>query len=132
MSRTIKKFVLAHDQARRGVGEFAMVCDEGAEVVFQKAKRTLDQNALMWELLGQIAAQIEWCGLKLTPEDYKDIISAGLLGQRTVPNMERSGFVVLGRRTSEMSKQDLSDMIEMCYLFGAQNGVTFTDVVKSK
>ena len=127
MSRLIKRFVAAHDQARQGIADFAQTCDVGTEVLFQKPKRTLPQNDLMWVLLGEIASQIMWCGLKLGPEDYKDIISAALHGQRSVPNMDRNGFITLGARTSDMSKQELSDMIEMIYMFGAQNGVKFSE-----
>ena len=52
MSRLIKRFVAAHDQARQGIADFAQTCDVGTEVLFQKPKRTLPQNDLMWVLLG--------------------------------------------------------------------------------
>ena len=127
MSRLIKRFVAAHDQARQGIAEFSQACDLGTEVLFQIPKRTLPQNELMWVLLGEVASQIMWCGLKLSSEDYKDIISATLHQQRVVPNADRNGFITLGARTSDMSKAELSDMIEMIYVFGVDNGVKFSE-----
>jgi hypothetical protein len=43
-----------------------------------------------------------------------------------VPNIDGNGFVVLGARTSRMSIKEMSDMIELCFAFGAQNGVKFS------
>lgn len=127
MSRTIKKFVLVNEDVRARVADFLSSCALGVEILFQNAKRSLEQNNLMWQLLGEIASQIEWCGLKLSDEDYKDLISASLHGQRTIPNTERNGFVVLGARTSDMNKAELSDLIELIYMFGAENNVKFSE-----
>ena len=86
--------------------------------------RTLPQNSRMWAMLSDISAQVEWHGLKLSKEDWKDMASASLKRQRAVPGMD-GGFVVLGQRTSEMSKADMSELMELMEAFGAQHGVKF-------
>ena len=86
--------------------------------------RTLPQNSRMWAMLSDISAQVEWHGLKLSKEDWKDMASASLKRQRAVPGMD-GGFVVLGQRTSEMSKSDMSELMELMEAFGAQHGVKF-------
>lgn len=89
--------------------------------------RTGDQNALMWELLTQLAVKFRWHGMKLSPDDYKDLISAGLKREvRMVPNIDGTGFVSLGQRTSDMSVPEMSDLIELIYAFAAREGVTFS------
>lgn len=127
MSRTIKKFVLAHDQARRGVAELAMVCEQGAEVTFAHPNRSTEQNARMWAMLSEVAEQVEWHGQYLTAEDWKHIFSATLHKMRVVPNLEGTGFVALGQSTRAMTKKEFSDLFLLIESFGAERGVVFDE-----
>ena len=79
----------------------------------------------MWACLTDISRQVVWYGQKLTPDEWKEVISAGLRAQRVVPGIE-GGFVSLGVRTSKMSIKEMGNMIELCLAFGAQQGVRFT------
>lgn len=88
--------------------------------------RTIQQNDLMWALLTEISNQVVWHGQKLTPENWKDVLTAALKRQAVVPGID-GGFVVLGQRTSKMSVKELNEVIELAYAFGAQNGVVFND-----
>lgn len=87
-------------------------------------QRTLDQNACMWAALSEVSRAVEWHGQKLTPDAWKDVISASIDGQRAVPGID-GGIVFLGKRTSKMSKQQLSDMLEAIFAFGTSYGVQF-------
>jgi len=96
-------------------------------VEFKGPARSTDQNALMWELLTQLADQHRWHGIKLTAEDYKDLLTASLRREvRTVPNTDGTGFVVLGMRTSDMSREEMSNLIDLIYAFATRVGVTFS------
>ncbi len=88
--------------------------------------RTIQQNDLMWALLTEISNQLVWHGQKLTPENWKDVLTAALKRQSVVPGID-GGFVVLGQRTSKMTVKELNEVIELAYAFGAQNGVKFKD-----
>jgi ABC-type branched-subunit amino acid transport system ATPase component len=44
-----------------------------------------------------------------------------------VPGID-GGMVYLGEPTSGMSKQELADLIELIYHFGAERGVEWTEV----
>ena len=101
--------------------------DGSYEVVVRKYKssRSLDQNAAMWPLLEDISRQVNWYGNKLTKEEWKDVLTAGLKKQRAVPGID-GGFVVVGSSTSKMDKNTFSDLIELILNFGAQQGVKFT------
>ncbi len=94
--------------------------------VLDRPRRTLDQNRLMWSLLGEMSAQINWHGQKLAAEEWKCVLTASLKRQKVVPGID-GGFVVIGQSTSKMTKQELSEVIELAYAFGAQQGVTFSD-----
>jgi hypothetical protein len=95
-------------------------------VTISEPKRSLQQNALMWALLSDLADQVDWHGLQLTAENWKDMCTAAIKKQQVVPGLD-GGFVVLGTSTSKMSKLEMNELIEFIYAFGAQHGVKFTD-----
>jgi hypothetical protein len=99
----------------------------GTSVEFRGPRRTCDQNALLWSLLGQVAQQITWYGQKLTAEDYKDICSASLRRYNVVPGIDAGTFVPLGMRTSQMSKDQMTQLIELIIAFGTERGVKFRE-----
>jgi len=96
------------------------------EVEVRKPKRSLPQNNLMWRLLRAIARQVDWYGEKLDEHDWKDVLSASAKKQRAVKGVD-GGFVVLGARTSEMTTDEMSEVIELAYAFGAMHDVDFAD-----
>jgi hypothetical protein len=98
----------------------------GTVIDFRQAKRTNDQNALLWALLGDVAASVDWHGQKLEAEDWKTIFMNALNSEmRMVPALDGRGFVSLGTRTSKLTKSEMSDLIEVIYAFGATRGVVF-------
>lgn len=123
-----KTFVLAHDQARHGVAKFALAAPAGWHVTFRPPTRSLDQNARMWAMLGDVSKQVEWYGKKLSPEAWKCVFSASLKKQDVVPGLH-GDFVVIGQSTSAMTIREMSDLMELMAAFGAERGVRFTDEV---
>ena len=87
--------------------------------------RTIEQNDKMWATLTDISKQVDWYGQKLSPDDWKHVLSASLKKQRAVPGID-GGFVVLGQSTSKMSIDEMSDLIELATAFGAEQGVKFS------
>jgi hypothetical protein len=97
-------------------------------VEFKAPKRTLDQNSRLWAMLTEVATQLPWHGIKLTADDYKLIFLDALKRElRMVPNIDSSGFVNLGRSSSDLSKEEMSSLIELISAFGANHGVVFHD-----
>ena len=74
-----------------------------------------------------IAKQLLWSGEKLSEEDWKRLLVAGIYGQKVYPSPGGKGFVVLDRRTSRMSGTQKHDLTESIYAFGAERGVIFDD-----
>jgi hypothetical protein len=99
----------------------------GTRVEFKSPRRSLDQNALLWSLLGEVSHQVEWYGAKLSPEDWKDVFTASLRRARVVPGLDPGTYVPLGMRTSDMSKEEMANLLELIAAFGAEHNVTFHD-----
>ena len=97
---------------------------DGFRLEISEPKRTDAQNRLLWPLLTALSTQLKWHGLTLSPEDWKDVMTAGLKREaRMVPNMDGNGFVALGMRTSTMTKAEFSELIELLHVFAAREGV---------
>lgn len=98
----------------------------GTRVEFKAPKRTLPQNARMWAMLTDVATQVPWHGLKLSPDDWKLLFLDALKREvRMVPNLDGNGFVSLGRSSSDLSKAEMGDLMELISAFGANHGVKF-------
>lgn len=120
-------FRLAHATARRLAKEAIDSAPDGWIVKVTEPTRSLESNALMWALLTDISTQVPWHGIKLTPDEYKDLLSAGLVKSRVVPNIEGNGFVILGQRTSKMTKSEFSQLVELILAFGSEHNVKWSD-----
>ena len=51
---------------------------------------------------------------------------------RMVPNLDGTGFINLGRSSSDLSKGEMSDLMTLIEEFGARHGVKFGDVEESE
>lgn len=127
MSRAL---LVIHGQTdRQRVVSLAGKVPPGTRVEFKAAKRTLPMNDKLWAMLTDISRQVEWHGRRLTPGDWKDVFTASVRNSRVVPGIDPGTFVVLGLHTSDMSKDEFSDLLELMNAFSAEHGVVFQDQV---
>lgn len=94
-------------------------------LTIEQEKRSQEQNALMWSVLTDLSRQVMWHGQKLTKDEYKDLLTAGLKKQRAIPGID-GGFVVLGSSTSKMTKQEMTDLITLAHAFGDEREVEWS------
>lgn len=97
------------------------------ELTIKPERRSSEANARMWAMLTEVSQQVEWYGKKLSPEDWKHVFSASLRKLDVVPNIDGTGFVALGMSTSQMTKREFSDLMELISSFGAERGVKFSE-----
>jgi hypothetical protein len=120
--------LLNSEEARRRASVWCRKLPEGSRVTFHPPKRTLAQNDRLWAMLTDFATQLDWHGLKLTPNDWKLLFLDKLRHEmRLVPNLDGTGFINLGRSSSDLSKEEMSNMIELMFAFGTNHGVVFHD-----
>lgn len=123
-----KRYILAHDMARRGAMEAVARAPAGFVVDIKEPSRNLDQNALMWALLTEFSEQLVWPVngqmVRLSPDDWKTILSASF--RRETQRMTQGidgGLVMLGMRTSKMSKREFAEFIEFIHSVASDRGV---------
>lgn len=124
--------ILNSSAVRQKACHWIMTAPVNTRVEFKEAKRSTDQNAKMWAMLTEVATQVAWHGVKLAPDDWKLIFLDALKREvRIVPNLDGNGFVNLGRSSSDLSKSEMSDLLELIYAFGAKHGVLFSEPERS-
>ena len=121
-----RTFILAHSTARRGAMQCVADAPDGYCVIVKPKTRSLEQNARLWAMLGEISQQVTWHGKKLSADAWKCVFSASLKKQDVVPGLH-GDFVVIGQSTSQMSVKELGDMLELMFAFGAEHGVRFAE-----
>ena len=102
-----------------------LIAGHALSVEVKKETRSTAQNRIMFARLTDISKQVVWHGQQLSPEDWKDMASAALKKQAVVPGLE-GGFVVLGQRTSKMTKVEMTELIDFLGAFGDQRGVKWS------
>jgi hypothetical protein len=126
MSRAL--LIVRDNSDRERAVRWCQKAPPGTRIEFKASKRSIDQNSLLWSHLSDIAAALPWHGIKLTASDWKFLFLDALKRElRMVPNLDGDGFVNLGRSSSDLSKAEMGDLIELIRQFGANHGITFID-----
>ena len=124
MSRAL--LILDSPVSRERAASWARRAPSGTRCEFKASKRSLPQNDRMWAMLTDVARQVPWHGMVLKPDDWKLIFLDALKREvRAVPNLDGTGFVNIGRSSSDLTKQEMTGLIELIFAFGAERGVVF-------
>lgn len=110
-------FVLAHDEARANAKKAVEEAPDGYAVEVKPVKRTLAQNAKLHALLSDIARYLEWAGKRRDVEVWKRLLTAAWLRARgepleILPAIDGHGVDIVFRRTSELTKNEMIELIE--------------------
>jgi hypothetical protein len=126
MSRAV--LILANDDIRARAADWCRRAPAGTRVEFKQPKRTLEQNSKMWACLTDVATQKVHHGRRFPPETWK-ILFMDKLGKEVewVPSLDGQQAIPIGHRSSDLSKEEMSDLIELITAWGAESGVTFHD-----
>lgn len=120
------KYILAHAEARRRALTAVAEAPAGYVVNVDPPKRSLEQNAALHALLTEIAERCDWMGQRWDVEDWKRLLTAAWLRARggrpvMVPALDGEGFDVLYRRTSQMSKAEVSELLDYVQAWAAEH-----------
>lgn len=126
MSRAV--LILANPTVRERAHRWIDGVPPGTRLEFKEPKRTLPQNDRMWAMLTDVSKQKLHMGQRYPAETWK-VIFLHALGRETqfIPALNGIGFLPLGQSSSDLSKSEMSDLIEMIFSWGAENGVVFQD-----
>jgi hypothetical protein len=95
-----------------------------------KETRSEEQNRKMWPMLADLRSQVEWLN-GFTTDDIK-LMFLNKLGVelRFLPTLERQGMFPVGLKSSTLTKEQFTGLIELIYQLGAEKNVTWSEPVK--
>jgi hypothetical protein len=131
MSRRL--YILSSPKQRFFVADVVAKLTKGWRVEIKPPTRTVPQNALLWAALTDVSEQYEHGGVHLEPEDWKLVFLDyfwRLRGAelRLTASLDGKSFVPLsGRSSSDLSKEEMSELIDLIHATGAEWGVEFHD-----
>lgn len=120
--------VLSTHEKRSLAARWTMSVPDGSTVRFDKPKRSIPQNDKMWAALTDIS-QAQPRGLQHTPEVWKVLMMKACGHQvQFLTGIDGEPFPV-GFRSSKLNKEQMSELLEFILMWGAQEGVQFSDEV---
>lgn len=116
--------------------QFAIDCikqaPDGHFVQISAPTRTLEQNSKLWPMLEDIQRQVPGMETYST-EDIKNRFLNHLgVEMRFLPVLEGEGSFPIGMRSSTLTKEQFSGLLELLYEWGARHGVKWTEPVERK
>lgn len=126
-----RAFVLTTKDRRANVARMVAELPKFSRVEIKGPKRTLDQNSLLWARLTDFSEQAEWAGKRRTTFEWKDLLTGAVKvaggGIEAVPGLE-GGLMLLGLHTSDMSVEEMKDLLDYMESKAAELGVVLTDL----
>jgi hypothetical protein len=98
----------------------------GTRVEFKGAKRSVEQNDRMWAMLTDVATQKTHAGRRYTTDQWK-VLFLHACGREIqfLPSLDNSTFIPWGQSSSDLSKAEMTELIEFIFAWGSENGVAF-------
>ena len=118
---------LAHDGIRAKAHMWLDAAPAGMVVQFKEQKRSLDQNAKLWAMLGDVAKQAKHSGNSYTPEVWKALFMSACGHELQLVVGLNGEPVPMGTSSSSLSVSKMSELIEFISYWCAENGVTLSD-----
>lgn len=100
---------------------------DGGVVNMRESTRTSEQNDKMWAMLSDVA-RAKPQGRVLKSEGWKALFM-DMIDKKPSwePNLDGTGVVCIGYKSSHLTKAEMSELIECIYAFGAEHGVKWSE-----
>jgi hypothetical protein len=114
---------------RRHVAEQVANLPEGFVIKAGPPTRSLEQNAMLHAMFGELAKQGRYIGRQLTAQQWKTLMISGHamatgLGADVIPGVEGE-FVNIRESSASMSVARMTSLIEYIHAWAAENNVQF-------
>jgi hypothetical protein len=113
----------SRDKAKRLIDS----APSGFIVEIREPTRSDDQNRKLWPMLEDIRQQVP--GMEEYTRDDIKLRFLNALGaeMRFLPELDGAGLFPVGLRSSTLTKDQFSGLLELLYKFGAERGVVWSD-----
>ena len=116
--------ILRGESQRELARQYIGKAPDGTVVRLSKPVRSLEQNAKMWSLLSDVS-RAKPNGISHTPEVWKDLFM-NACGHEVQFLQGLNGLPFpAGFKTSRLTSDQMSELIEFIYAWGSEQGVIF-------
>ncbi len=124
--------ILANESVRERAVDWIAKAPVGTRIEFKGPKRSLEQNAKLWATLTDIASQATHSGRKYTTDQWKAIF-LNAIGREIqfIPALDGQSFIPWGQSSSDLSKDEMSELLAFMEAWCAENGVTLHYIEKA-
>lgn len=120
------KVILGSKFARERAKSLIDKAPEGFVATVAAPKRSLDQNDLFWQMLTDISVAMPM-GQRYTPEEWKPrIMQACGWECQFLPGILDGHPFPVGFRSSELTKKQMSALIDWMQAWGSEQGIPWT------
>lgn len=105
---------------------------EGWVVQVSAPTRTLDQNAKLHAMLKDLRDQVPGMGEFSTDDIKLRFLNALGVEMRFLPALEGQGIFPVGLRSSTLTKEQFSGLIELLYEYGARHDVRWSEPIRTE
>lgn len=118
--------VLVSPAIRQRAIHWVEALPEGTRVDFKAPKRSTEQNSRLWAMLTEVATQKDHAGRRYTPDQWK-VLFMHACGREVqfLPSLDNATFIPWGQSSSDLSKAEMTELIEFIFAWGAEHGVKF-------
>lgn len=105
----------------------------GTRVEFKASKRSLPQNDRLWAMLTDVQSHMKAAGKDFTTDQWKAIFMHACGKEVSfLPSLDGKTFLPWGQSSSDLSKQEMTDLIEFIFAWGAENGIKFNEPIEQE
>lgn len=100
-----------------------------SRITLQRPKRSVPQSDKMWAMLTELAEQKPvHCGVPMDPVKWKAVMMQALGAEMVMmPTLDGQNWFPLGLRSSELSREEMADLLTYMQAWADQNGVIFSE-----
>lgn len=120
--------VVATDADRARAAAWCQKAPRGTRIEYKGPRRSLPQNDRLWAMLTDVATQATHKGERYTTDQWK-VIFMHACGREVqfIPSLDGSTFIPWGQSSSDLSKQEMSELQDFIEAWCAENGVVLHD-----
>lgn len=95
--------------------------------------KSREQEEKYHAMIGDIAKQASHLGSKWDSESWKRLLvdlflrENGMYNGKILQNLDGTGIIQLGFQTRNFTKEQASEFVEWLHVWGAENGITYTE-----
>ena len=103
------------------------LADDGDVMSLSKPTRSLEQNSRLWPMLEDLRSQIPALNTYSTDDIKLRFLNALGVEMRFLPCLEGEGAFPVGLRSSTLTKDQFSALIELLFEYGSRHGVEWSE-----